>query len=91
MERMLKVEEVAVLIGTTRMSIYQWYRFKKENPDNQYAKMLPDYQVGKRNTRLWKEEDLWKLIEFKQNIPHGRNGVLGSVTQRYVKKDTANE
>lgn len=82
---MLKIEEVAILIGTTRMSIYQWYRFKKENPDNEFAKMLPDYTVGVRNVKLWKKEDVWKLIAFKQAIPHGRNGVLGSVTQRYVK------
>lgn len=91
MGRKLKMEEVAALIGTTRMSIYQWYKFKKENPDNEYSKMLPDYTVGKRNAKLWDEEDLWKLIEFRQTIPHGRNGVLGSVTQRYVKPKTVSE
>lgn len=91
MGRKLKAEEVAVVLGTTRMSIYQWYRFKKENPDNEYAKLLPDYTIGKRRTRFWDEEDLWKLIEFKQKIPHGRNGVLGSVTQRYVKGKVAHE
>ena len=86
-ERLLKLEEVAVLIGSSSKSINNWYWFKRENPDNEYAQMLPDYvQEGGRQTRYWRESDIWKLLTFKQSIPQGRNGVMGSITQKYYKK-----
>lgn len=87
-ERLLKIEEVAVLIGSSCKSINNWYWFKRENPDNPYAKLLPDYiQEKERQTRYWKESDIWKLLNFRQSIPQGKNGVMGSVTQRYYKKE----
>ena len=86
-ERLLKLEEVAVLIGSSCKSINNWYWFRRENPDNEYAQILPDYvQEGNRQTRYWKESDIWKLIEFKKSIPQGKSGVMGSITQRYCKK-----
>ena len=87
-ERLLKLEEVAVIIGSSCKSINNWYWFKRENPDNEYAKILPDYiQDGARQTRYWRESDIWKLLEFKKSIPQGKNGIMGSITQRYYKKE----
>lgn len=87
-ERLLKLEEVAILIDSSSKSINTWYWFKRENPDNEYAKMLPDYiQYGPRQTRYWRESEIWKLLKFKQSIPQGRNGVMGSITQKYYNKD----
>ena len=87
-ERLLRIEEVALLIGSSSKSINNWYWFKRENPDNEYAKILPDYiQEAERQTRYWREADIWKLLEFKQRMPKGRNGVMGSITQRYYKKE----
>ena len=91
-ERLLKLEEVAILIGSSGKSINNWYWFKRENPDNEYAQMLPDYvQYGPRQTRYWRESDIWKLIKFKQSIPQGRNGIMGSVTQKYYHKEGRNK
>lgn len=87
-ERLLRLEEVAILIGSSGKSINNWYMFRKQNPDNEYAKMLPDFiQQGARQTRYWKESDVWKLIEFKQSIPQGRNGIMGCITQKYYHKE----
>lgn len=87
-ERLLRIEEVAIIIGSSSKSINNWYWFRRENPDNEYAKMLPDFiQEGARQTRYWKESDIWKLIEFKNAIPQGRNGIMGSVTQKYYHKE----
>ena len=86
-ERLLKVEEVAILIGSSGKTINNWYWFKRENPKNEYVKLLPDFiQYGPRQTRYWKESDVWKLLEFKKTIPQGRNGIMGSVTQKYYHK-----
>lgn len=89
---LLKIQEVAVMIGSSVQTISMWYKFKKENPENEYAKMLPEYKtIGNLKTRYWNRDDIWKLIEFKINIPHGRYGVFGSVTQRYVKDSKWNK
>lgn len=86
METMLSMEEVAVAVGVSRQTIYHWYKFKKENPDSDYAKLLPIPFIGRRNQHLWRKSDIDVLIRFKKLIPKGRNGIMGSVTQRYVRK-----
>lgn len=85
-EILLNVQEVAYKVGCSIQTIGSYYRFKRENPDNIYALMLPDYvRRGKKNTRYWKESDVEAIIRFRNSIPQGRNGALGSVTQKYVK------
>ena len=87
MNKKLTVTEVAVLVGCSVQTINYWYAFKRKEPNNKLAKILPDYtQEGGRQTRYWKEEDIFKLVMFKNSIPRGRNGILGSVTQRYAKR-----
>jgi len=83
----LKVENVALLVGVSVRTLNSWYWFKNAHPENEYAKMLPDFtrKTG-RGTRYWKSEDIAKLIEFRTKVPHGRNGVLGDITQRYSRK-----
>lgn len=86
-EKLLRIEEVALLVGASTQTINNWYRWKKKNPEHQLAKLLPDYiQEGNRQMRFWKNSDIWSIVEFKNNIPHGRNGILGDITQRRPKK-----
>ena len=84
----IRVEEMAVRLGISVPTINSWYRFKKENPDNEFAKLIPEFERhGAHRERCWREEDVEKLAFFKSAIPQGRNGIMGSITQRYVKKD----
>ena len=86
-EKLLRIEEVAVILGCSFKSINNWYWFRRENPDNEYAKLLPDYiQDGTRKTRYWKESDIPQLKKFKDSIPQGRNGIMGCITQKYQKQ-----
>lgn len=86
-ERLLSSQEVAVIINRYPSTISLWYRWKKEHPNHELAALLPDYiQEHPRSKRLWKEKDVYKLIEFEQHIIKGRKGVMGSVTQKYQKK-----
>lgn len=85
--RLLNVQELSMLIGSSIQTIGSWYRWKELNPDHELAKLIPDYtRIGNRRTRYWKQDDVWKLLEFKQKLPQGRNGIMGEVTQKYVKK-----
>ncbi len=84
---LLTIEQVAVTCRVSCQTINNWYKFKRENPDNEYARMLPDFIVlGGHNQRFWDKSDLNALVNFKQISPKGCKGVMGSVTQRYVKK-----
>lgn len=86
-EKLLRIEEVALLVGSSTQSINNWYRWKKANPEHPLAKLLPDYiQEGNRQMRFWKNSDIWSIVEFKNSIPHGRNGILGDITQRRNRK-----
>lgn len=86
-EKLLRIEEVALLVGASTQTINNWYRWKKLNPDHSLAKLLPDYtQEGIRQMRFWKKSDVWAIVEFKNSIPHGRNGILGDITQRRNRK-----
>lgn len=82
-EQLLRIEEVALLVGCSTQTLNNWYRWKKLHPTHELAELLPDYQQsGNRQIRYWTKADIWKIVEFKNMIPHGRNGILGEVTQR---------
>ena len=86
-ERLLNVQELSMLVGSSIQTIGSWYRWKKLHPDHELAKLIPEYtRVGNRRTRYWKQSDVYAFGEFKQKLPQGRNGVMGEVTQKYVKK-----
>lgn len=90
MTNYLNAVNTAVLVGTTVPTMNTWYKWKKLHPDHELAKLLPEY-IKMGNSRYWNRDDLWKLIEFKSKLPQGRNGILGEVTQKYVKKGKTNE
>lgn len=86
-EKLLKVEEVALMVGVSTQTVNMWYLWGRKNPDNELAQLLPKYvQIGSRQTRFWTQSDVWKLCEFKARLPRGRNGVMGEVTQRRATK-----
>lgn len=80
-ERLLKIEEVALAVGVSVKTVNFWYAFKRQNPDNEYAKLLPEYvQLGTRSQRFWNEDAIWKMIEFRKQVPKGCRGVMGGTT-----------
>ena len=84
---LLKIEEVAILCGVSVQTINNWYKFKRENPTNEYARLLPDYEtIGGHGQRFWDKSDVNSLVSFKNRMPKGCKGVMGSVTQKYVKR-----
>ena len=86
MRTLLRIEEVAVLVGVSIQTINNWYRFKKLNPDDEFAKLLPDYErLGSSRQRFWDKADVNQLIAFKRTVPRGCKGIMGEVTQKYVK------
>ena len=86
-DKLLNVSEVSVIVGSSIQTISSWYRWKDLHPEHELAKLIPTYtRVGNRRTRYWTMEDVWKLVDFKNAIPQGRNGVMGEITQKYVKK-----
>ena len=87
----LTAQQVVVLLGISENTLNFWYRFKRQNPDNEIAQLLPEYKKdGLKGRRYWNKEDLWKLIEFQKSVPKGRNGIMGKVTQKYCKKEKTN-
>ena len=89
--KLLNAQQVATLANVSTPTLNTWYKWKQLNPEHELAKMLPDYiQVGDRQTRYWSSESVWMVLAFKDKIPRGRNGILGSVTQKYIKKEKKN-
>lgn len=87
MKALFTIEEVAVAIGVSVQTIKNWYRFKKKFPDNEYAKFLPEPEIlGKRHQKVWDKSSIDALRHYKNIIPKGRNGVMGEITQRYIKR-----
>ena len=86
--KLLTIEAVAVSTGVSVQTINIWYRWKKQNPEHERAKMLPDpIQAKPRQTRFWEPQDVIKLIEFKNTVKTGRDGIMGSITQKYARKE----
>ena len=88
MADLLTAQQVVVMLGISENTLNFWYRFKRENPDNEVAQLLPEYtKESGRAKRYWKRSDLPKLVKFQQALPKGRNGIMGTTTQRYYKKE----
>lgn len=86
MSKLYKAVEVALLLDISVPTLNNWYKFKRYYPDNEMSKLLPQpIQQTNRQTRYWKEEDIPDMIKFKSNIVEGRNGFMGSITQKYAK------
>lgn len=66
---------------------YQWYNDKSiDKPEN--VPVLPSYrQTHERAPRQWNPDDIPQLLEFKEWVPKGRNGVMGRMNQKYWSKD----
>lgn len=79
--RKLRIEEVAMLIGVSVQTLERWYKFKREHPDSDIAHKLPDYEVvttaGAKQTRMWSQDAVWALTEFKTTRKLGRTGTMG--------------
>ena len=76
----MKIEEVAVLIGVSTQTLNRWYKFKRDHPESELAKSLPEYSfetTSHGNARVWDTESIWSLINFKSKIQVGRNGRMG--------------
>ena len=90
-ENLLTINELAFLLNCSIQSINNWYRFKRQNPENEYAKILPEpTQSSERRTRYWKRSDVELLMKFQKSIPRGCNGIMGSVTQWHKRKEIKN-
>lgn len=86
-DKLLNVQEMAVLINSSVQTVSSWYRWKRLHPEHELAQLLPDFERhGAHRARYWHYSDVWKLLEFKKSLPQGRNGIMGEVTQKYVKK-----
>lgn len=91
MNNKIKIEELAMRIDSSVQTINNWYKWKRENPDNELATLLPEYvQEGNRQTRYWNYDDIWKFLAFKTAIVHGRNGIMGQSRPK-KRKENINE
>lgn len=82
-----QIEWVAIQLGCSTQTINAWYRWKKLHPEHEFAKLLPEPKKRyAHDKRLWSELDIEMLREFQKTIPHGRNGILGDVTQKSLRR-----
>ena len=81
-ERFIGIGELAFILGVNQFTVERWYKFKKENPENEYAKLLPEpvriANAKNIKTRYWKESDLPALKTFQNAIVPGTKGFMKS-------------
>ena len=81
MANLLRIEEVAMILGVSVQTLERWYKFKKEHPESEVAQEIPNYiygaTVGSGKTRLWTQEAVFSLVQFKGERKLGRTGKMG--------------
>ena len=76
----MKAEEVAMRLGVSIQTLNRWYAYKRKNPDSDFAQKLPEYALNTTasgKVRLWTEDGLWQLLQFKCAVKVGRTGKMG--------------
>lgn len=84
----MRIEEVATRIGVSLQTLNRWYKFKRENPNHELSTLLPEYRKERTIrgwARIWSEDDVWKLAQFKLNVKGGRTGQMGKYDGRGTK------
>lgn len=85
---LLSATKVSQMLDVSVLTLTRWYQWQQENPDYEEAPKLPKYiQVGVRAPRYWQREDISQLKVFQNWVKPGCKGVMGSVTQKYVKSE----
>lgn len=86
LENYYTTTKVAQHLDITVVTLTNWYKWYND-PEQFKPKgmpQLPEYiQEKSRGPKYWKKSDLPKLQKFKEWIPKGRNGLMGSVSSRY--------
>lgn len=80
----LTASQVAAKVNVSVYTIKRWYKWFENLTTDEIGKyvsqgmpVLPNYQVvGNTKWRYWDEEDIQKIIEFKNWVPNTKNGVF---------------
>ena len=52
-DKMLNLNEVALLVGVSVQTVNSWYRWKRLHPEHELTKLIPEFvRGGNRNTRI---------------------------------------
>ena len=83
----LTTGQVAAALNVSPYTLKRWYAFFENLKASDIKKLdelvkegmpvLPEYVVaGSRGDRLWDEDDIPELVEFKNWVPHTKNGIF---------------
>lgn len=79
------------MTGVSVKTLDIWYMWKRLHPEHELAQLLPEYvQEGKRHKRYWEYDAIYQILEFRKAMPRGRSGLMGEVTQKYIRKRRKN-
>ena len=87
----LTASQVSALIGVSVYTLKRWYKWFETTDSETLQKLalekgmpgLPAYDtIGATNWRYWNEEDMDQLREFKEWVPHTKNGVMGNLNKK---------
>lgn len=92
MAKLLTANQVCNEVGISIFTLNNWYRYKRENPNDDLARILPDYtKEFTTSPRQWRRADIKKLLKFKQTRNLGSKGQMAKTIQKYYKKEKQNE
>lgn len=88
----LTATQMGAKIGVTSYTIKRWYEFYNDLDEEELNELhtehnmpiLPKYEtVGNRGDRVWDEEDVLLLEEFKNWVPPTKRGLF----KKYMNKE----
>lgn len=68
-KNLLTIGEIARFIGRGSQTIKHWYEWAEEN--DRLSELPNMYRVGSKGVRYFDENDVGKLIEFRDKISYG--------------------
>ena len=77
----LTASKVANQVDVSTKTLTNWYKFYNSDiPKPEDMPELPEYeQAYEKAPRYWKQEDIPKIIAFKEWVPKGKSGVMGDI------------
>lgn len=83
----LTATQVANKVDVSSYTIKRWYKWYEQLDAKEILKYkktgmptLPKYEsLGTTNWRCWEEDDVPKILEFKNWVPKHKKGVMGNL------------
>lgn len=82
-EKTISIRKVALILDMSAETIRRWYKWYDLAEDKPKDLILPEYDITTKGTKMFDEEGVKQLIEFKRLVNSKYRGIMSDFNAKY--------